>query len=174
MGTPGVQKINRYGLDFKLKAVQMSNQPGVLVKDVAESLCIHPFMMSKWRKQVRDGVLKGKPPLLELQRWPAATAASGQPRWRKPARSGRPLEGRLLVRSGAANPGSGGPAFASEWVRQAARTRASVGVAVAGSLESVPSKSCTLLASVLLRMAATCVNTVDRATPCSRAMSAGR
>ncbi|GAB4569287.1 MAG: hypothetical protein Tsb007_46120 [Rhizobacter sp.] len=60
MGTPGPQKVPRYGLEFKLKAVQMSNQPGVLVKDVALSLCIHPFMLSKWRKQVRDGVLKGK------------------------------------------------------------------------------------------------------------------
>jgi hypothetical protein len=51
MGTPGTQKVNRYGLEFKLKAVAMSNQPGVLVQDVAESLCIHPFMLSRWRKQ---------------------------------------------------------------------------------------------------------------------------
>jgi len=29
MGTPGPQKINRYGIAFKLKAVQMSKQPGV-------------------------------------------------------------------------------------------------------------------------------------------------
>ena len=65
MGSPGPQKINRYGLEFKLKAVQMSNQPGVLIKDVAESLCIHPFMLSKWRKQVRDGELEGKPPPLD-------------------------------------------------------------------------------------------------------------
>ena len=65
MGTPGPQKINRYGIAFKLKAVQMSNQPGVLIKDVAESLCIHPFMLSKWRKQVRDGELIGKPPPIE-------------------------------------------------------------------------------------------------------------
>jgi len=70
MGSPGPQKINRYGLDFKLKAVQMSNQPGVLIKDVAESLCIHPFMLSKWRKQMRDGELVGRPPPLE----PAAVA----------------------------------------------------------------------------------------------------
>jgi transposase len=60
MGTPGPQKINRYGIAFKLKAVQMSNQPGVLIKDVAESLCIHPFMLSRWRKEVRDGELVGK------------------------------------------------------------------------------------------------------------------
>jgi len=74
MGMPGPQKINRYGLEFKLRAVRMSEQPGVLVKDVAESLCIHPFMLSKWRKQVRDGVLSGKSPpidaaaVAELQR----------------------------------------------------------------------------------------------------------
>jgi transposase len=70
MGTPGPQKINRYGVEFKLKAVQMSHQPGVLIKDVAESLCIHPFMLSKWRKQVREGVLKGRAPPVE----PAAVA----------------------------------------------------------------------------------------------------
>jgi len=37
----------------------------VLVKDVAESLDIHPFMLSKWRKQVRDGELSGAPPPIE-------------------------------------------------------------------------------------------------------------
>ena len=65
MGMPGPQKISRYGLDFKLRAVRMSEQPGVLIKDVAESLCIHPFMLSKWRKQVRDGVLSGRPAALD-------------------------------------------------------------------------------------------------------------
>jgi hypothetical protein len=34
----------------------------VLIKDVAESLCVHPFMLSRWRKQVRDGELVGDPP----------------------------------------------------------------------------------------------------------------
>ena len=70
MAKPGLQKINRYGVDFKLQAVLMSEQPGVLVKDVAESLCIHPFMLSKWRKEARDGVLVGKPPPIK----PAAVA----------------------------------------------------------------------------------------------------
>jgi transposase len=59
MAKPGPLKINNYGVEFNLRAVQLSNQPGVLVKDVAESLCIHPFMLSKWRKQVRDGELAG-------------------------------------------------------------------------------------------------------------------
>ena len=66
MAKPGPQKINRYGDTFKLQAVQMSNVPGVLIKDVAESLCIHPFMLSKWRKQVRDGVLTGKPAPIDV------------------------------------------------------------------------------------------------------------
>ena len=63
----GPAKIKKYSLEFKLKAVQLSSQPGVLIKDVAESLCIHPFMLSKWRKQVRDGELVGDPPALEPQ-----------------------------------------------------------------------------------------------------------
>jgi transposase len=67
MAKPGPVKIKNYGVEFKLRAVQLSNQPGVLVKDVAESLCIHPFMLSKWRKQVRDGELVGKPPPIEVE-----------------------------------------------------------------------------------------------------------
>lgn len=70
MGKPGPVKIKNYGVEFKLRAVHLSNQPGVLVKDVAESLCIHPFMLSKWRKQVRDGELTGDPLPVE----PAAVA----------------------------------------------------------------------------------------------------
>ena len=65
MAKPGPKKTNDYGVEFKLRAVQLSEQPGVLIKDVAESLNIHPFMLSKWRKQVRDGELVGEPPPIE-------------------------------------------------------------------------------------------------------------
>jgi len=65
--TNGPVKIKQYSLEFKLKAVQLSDQAGVLIKDVAESLCIHPFMLSRWRKQVRDGELVGDPAPLEPQ-----------------------------------------------------------------------------------------------------------
>jgi transposase len=65
--TNGPAKIKQYSLEFKLKAVQLSDQPGVLIKDVAESLCIHPFMLSRWRKQVRDGELVGDAPPLEAK-----------------------------------------------------------------------------------------------------------
>jgi len=53
----GPRKVRRYDNEFKVKAVKLSQLPGVQVKDVAASLNIHPFMLSKWRKQVRDGVL---------------------------------------------------------------------------------------------------------------------
>jgi transposase len=38
-------------------AVRLSQLPGVAVQDVAESLYIHPFMLSRWRKQAREGLL---------------------------------------------------------------------------------------------------------------------
>ena len=40
--------------------MRLSELPGVLVGDVAESLCIHPFMLSRWRKQVREGLIVTK------------------------------------------------------------------------------------------------------------------
>jgi transposase-like protein len=69
MAKPGPQKINRYGVDFKLRAVQMSHQPGVLVKDVAESLC-----------QVRNGELKYVPKADLLLRRAAAASRNVRPR----------------------------------------------------------------------------------------------
>ena len=60
MGRPKrMKKTADYGVDFKLKAVALSEQEDVLIKDVAESLDVHPNMLSKWRKEHRDGVLKG-------------------------------------------------------------------------------------------------------------------
>jgi transposase len=34
--------------------------PGVEVQTVANALDIHPFMLSRWRQEVRDGALKGR------------------------------------------------------------------------------------------------------------------
>jgi transposase len=45
----------RYEDSFKARAVQLSLVPGVRGKDVAESLDIHPFMLSRWRKEYREG-----------------------------------------------------------------------------------------------------------------------
>src|SRR5436190_18264194 len=56
----GPAKVRRYSLEFKLKAVKLSQLKGVEVQAVAEALEIHPFMLSRWRKEARDGVLKGR------------------------------------------------------------------------------------------------------------------
>ena len=58
MGKPGLKKVHRYSVDFKLTAVKLSDMAGVEVQTVANALDIHPFMLSRWRKEVRDGVLK--------------------------------------------------------------------------------------------------------------------
>ncbi len=47
-----------YTNDFKVKAVQLSYQTDIQVKQVAEGLDIHPFMLSRWRKEYRNGTLK--------------------------------------------------------------------------------------------------------------------
>ena len=67
MARSGPRKIARYGDRFKATAVKLSSLPGVLIKDVAEALDIHPFMLSLWRKQVRDGVIVAKSAKLNVQ-----------------------------------------------------------------------------------------------------------
>ena len=52
------KKTYRYSNDFKALAVELSHKPGVKVKDVAEGLDIHPFMLSRWRKEYREGKIK--------------------------------------------------------------------------------------------------------------------
>ena len=52
--------MRRYSEEFKLTAVRLSQQPGLQVKTVAAALAIHPFMLSKWRKEARDGRLRGQ------------------------------------------------------------------------------------------------------------------
>jgi len=60
MPRPGPRTTNRYSDRFKATAVKLSELPGVAVQDVAESLYIHPFMLSRWRKQVREGQIMSK------------------------------------------------------------------------------------------------------------------
>ena len=50
----------RYSDSFKAEAVRLASQPGILVQDVAQSLDIHPFMLSRWRKQAREGLIVTK------------------------------------------------------------------------------------------------------------------
>jgi len=56
----GPRKVHRYTAEFKLKAVKLSELNGVQVQDVAQALDIHPFMLSRWRKEVREGRIKAR------------------------------------------------------------------------------------------------------------------
>jgi transposase len=47
--------------------VKLSSLPGVRIKDVAAALDIHPFMLSLWRKQVRDGVIVARGAKLDVK-----------------------------------------------------------------------------------------------------------
>jgi transposase len=59
--------VSSYGDQFKATAVKLSSLRGVMIKDVAAALDIHPFMLSLWRKQVRDGVIVAKGAKLDVR-----------------------------------------------------------------------------------------------------------
>ncbi|MEJ2347542.1 MAG: transposase [Gammaproteobacteria bacterium] len=60
MPKPGPRTTYKYSDEFKATAVRLSQLQGVSVQDVAESLYIHPFMLSRWRKQAREGQIVTK------------------------------------------------------------------------------------------------------------------
>lgn len=72
----GRGKKHRYSNEFKVTAVKMASSPDVEVQTVAAALGIHPFMLSRWKKEYRDGKLNGKPhpDLKEVKRLEGAVA----------------------------------------------------------------------------------------------------
>ena len=56
----GPRKLYRYSAEFKLKAVRLSQIEGVRVQDVADALEIHPFMLSRWRRDARERRLRAR------------------------------------------------------------------------------------------------------------------
>ena len=51
------RKTWQYSREFKVKAVKLSLRDGIQVQQVAANLGIHPFMLSRWRKEYREGKL---------------------------------------------------------------------------------------------------------------------
>ena len=64
----GPKKVHRYTFEFKIQAVRLSLHPEIQTQDVAHALDIHPFMLSKWKKDYREGSLRpgGEPAGLRL------------------------------------------------------------------------------------------------------------
>ena len=56
----GPRKLYRYSTQFRATAVRLSQLPGVAVQDVAQSLDVHPFVLSRWRRDAREGRLMTK------------------------------------------------------------------------------------------------------------------
>ena len=65
MAKAGPKKVQRYTPEFKLTAVKLCDAEGVLVQDVAEALDIHPWMLSRWRTEAKQGLIQGKAAQLE-------------------------------------------------------------------------------------------------------------
>jgi transposase len=61
MGKGKPRKVNRYSNEFKITAIKLAGMPHTLIKDVAETLGIHPFMLSRWKKEYREGKIEGAP-----------------------------------------------------------------------------------------------------------------
>tara|TARA_R110002111_G_scaffold89838_19_gene139961 strand:+ start:4456 stop:4818 length:363 start_codon:yes stop_codon:yes gene_type:complete len=49
------RKTWQYTHEFKAKAVELTYLEDIKIKDVAKALDIHPFMLSRWRKEYREG-----------------------------------------------------------------------------------------------------------------------
>ncbi len=78
------KKLPRYSLDFKRKAVKLTQIRGMQVQVVAKALDLHPVMLSRWRQEAREGRLRGaselarpalKTPVRELKRLQALERA---------------------------------------------------------------------------------------------------
>ena len=52
------RKYRRHDIAFKLDAVKLASHPGIRTQDVASALAIHPFMLSRWKKEHREGRLR--------------------------------------------------------------------------------------------------------------------
>jgi transposase len=56
-----MRRVHRYSNEFKITAIKLAGLPGTLIQDVAKALDIHPFMLSRWKKQYREGMIRGEP-----------------------------------------------------------------------------------------------------------------
>ena len=94
-------KKHRDSYEFTVTAVKMANAADVETKAVAEALNIHPFMLSRWKKEVREGTLKGSahPHLKELKAMEVAVAEEKRTRELEAALRKARIENDLLKKA---------------------------------------------------------------------------
>src|SRR3990167_11424215 len=95
----GPKKVHRYTLEFKIQAVKLANHPEIQTQDVAHALDIHPFMLSKWKKDYREGKLKPAAEAAGLSLPKILRVPKADPERRALKRQGKQLEiGRASCR----------------------------------------------------------------------------
>lgn len=57
---PRRTEYRRYSDEFKATAIKLSEVNGVLARDVAQALDIHELMLSRWKKELREGKIVAK------------------------------------------------------------------------------------------------------------------
>jgi len=97
-GSTGRMKKHRYSNEFKVTAVRMATAPDIETKAVAEALHIHPFMLSRRKKEVREGTLTGAahPQLKALKGMEVAVAEEKRIRDREAALKKARIENDLV------------------------------------------------------------------------------
>ena len=100
-GSTGRMKKHRYSSEFKVTAVRLASHPGIQTREVAAALNIHPFMLSRWKKEYREGKLKGSahPNLKEIQGMEAAVSEHQRIRELEAALKKARIENELLKKA---------------------------------------------------------------------------
>ena len=94
----GPKKVHRYSLEFKVQAVRLANHPEIETQDVAHALDIHPFMLSKWKKDFREGKLKPAAEAAGLSLPKALRVSVADPEKRALKRQVKQLEAKVEAR----------------------------------------------------------------------------
>ena len=94
----GPKKVHRYTIEFKIQAVRLSLHPEIQTQDVAHALDIHPFMLSKWKKDYREGKLTPAAEAAELS-LPMVLKAPANPEVRSLKKKVRELEAKVEART---------------------------------------------------------------------------
>ena len=94
----GPKKVHRYTIEFKIQAVRLSLHPEIQTQDVAHALDIHPFMLSKWKKDYREGKLTPAAEAADLN-LPMVLKAPANPEVRSLKKKVRELEAKVEART---------------------------------------------------------------------------
>ena len=94
----GPKKVHRYTLEFKIQAVKLASHPDIQTQDVAKALDIHPFMLSKWKKDYREGRLKPAAAAVGLSLPKALRMSKADPEKRALKKQVKQLEAKVAAR----------------------------------------------------------------------------